>query len=127
MTHINQKFSKVFSIFTTLGISLWLVPQIANAANHSSSMKLEVNIIKTELIIAGKNDQHGSDSGSPALQKQIDESEAELAELKRTQGPKKEKDALQKKINNLRREMHNAEKGEAHRQKAPGSNGQTKK
>lgn len=126
MSYINQKFYKAFSIFTTLGISLWLVPQIANATNNFSP-QLEKNNIKAELIIAGKNDAHGSDSRSAALQAEIDQCEKDLAELKRTQGPKKEKDALSRKIINLKKEMDKAEKGESHNQKAKGSNGQTKK
>jgi hypothetical protein len=125
--YINQKLSKAFSIFTTLGISLCLASQIANAATDDFSTQLGTSIIKTDLVIAGKNDQHGSDSRSAALQAEIDRCKEELAELKRTQGPKKEKDTLERKITNLKQEMDKAKKGENHSQKAKGSNGQPKR
>jgi hypothetical protein len=68
----------------------------------------------------GKNAQHGKAEAPPKLVKDLAEAEAQLAELKRTQGPKKEKKKLEIKIENLKKEIGKAMKGENHSQKPKG-------
>ena len=65
----------------------------------------------------GKNSQKG-DGGRKraALAPVIAGLEKELADLVKSQGPKKIKDAIKKKIKNLREEGDNAAKGENHSQ-----------
>ncbi len=64
---------------------------------------------------AGRGDAHG-DSGRELskVEERIREAQAELAELNRTQGPKKDKDRLKRLIENLRRAAERARKGETH-------------
>jgi hypothetical protein len=75
----------------------------------------------------GKNAQHGKAKPQPSKEQQLKENEAKLEELKRTQGSKKEKVKTSNKIKQLREEINKDQKGEPHRQKAPGSNSQTKR
>jgi polyhydroxyalkanoate synthesis regulator phasin len=75
----------------------------------------------------GKNEQHGKKKAQPSKEQQLKDAEGKLEELKRNQGPKKEKDALKKRIENLKKEVAKDIKGEAHRIKPPGSNGQVKR
>lgn len=64
---------------------------------------------------AGRGDAHG-DSGRELskVEERIRQAQEELAELNRTQGPKKDKDRLKRLIENLRRAAERARKGETH-------------
>lgn len=66
----------------------------------------------------GKNAQHG-DGGRRAqtLEQQIQEAKDQLAELNRTQGPKRDKVKLGNKIRNLEQEARDAARGENHSQR----------
>ena len=66
----------------------------------------------------GKNDQHG-DGGrrGETLEQQIQDAKDQLADLNRTQGPKRDKVKLGNKIRNLEQEARDAASGENHSQR----------
>jgi hypothetical protein len=64
---------------------------------------------------SGNNERHGDGGRTSARnQAEIDKAEAELRELNRTQGSRRDKQALAQKIRNLRRAGERAAKGEEH-------------
>lgn len=70
---------------------------------------------------AGRGDAHG-DGGRELsrIEERISEAQQRLAELERTQGPKKEKDRLRRLIRNLREAAERARKGETHGRRGRG-------
>ena len=82
--YINQKLSKAFSTFTTLGISLWLASQIANAATDDFSTQLGTSIIKTDLVnnssiaLKGKSKNQRENSQFGAAVKEINRRRAAI-------------------------------------------------
>ena len=101
---------------------LLLPPASSLAYDTPSTSTTPVRFVATETGAdtagGGKNAQHG-DGGRRAesLQPQIEELEAKLAELKRTQGPKSEKKKISDKIGNLKEEGRRAASGNQHSQR----------
>ena len=71
---------------------------------------------------SGKNEPHG-DSGREVgkIQERLKELQDQLAELERTQGPKKVKDKIKKTIENITKDALDKAKGETHGRKGKGT------
>ena len=63
---------------------------------------------------SGRNEPHGNDRQTKALNDQITQAKAQLANAVKHRGPKKEKDRLKNKIRNLQEKIKSLEKGESH-------------
>jgi hypothetical protein len=75
----------------------------------------------------GKNAQHGRAENQPSKEQQLEDYNARLEELNRTQGPKKEKIQLKDKIEKIKKAMAKDKKGTIHTKNAKGSNGQPRR